>query len=438
MGSASIMPTRSSPSTAGCGGASPSPPRRAPPSTTPLPPATRRRNGRSPRRLRSSWSPSAQLVAAIERGPHRAGVALVRAILGQPGGPRRTRSDGERAMLRLIRAAGLPTPLTNHPVAGFDADFFWPEVGLIVEVDGGDFHRTAPGVRTRPSPRHRPHGCRPRGAPGERTAARSGAALHRRRHRPGVRPPQPGPRIASEEPHASPAHERRRDRGRRPAGAAARPARGRRDRAGRDRPGRQPLGDGPVDHHPAAAVGAGGGFRRRHGRVRHRRDAGGLRAAGQPRAGRGVRGRAGRVRHQPRLEPGRRHHLLGDGGGGARGDRARPARDRGVAAVERARARLQGGHGVRLRGRGDVHRPPGGGARDRAAARRHAAQRQRPRPAPERRRGGEAGQARLPGRALARRRDRRHGGCTGSTGTRATSATRPGPTWPRWRRARSR
>ncbi len=82
-----------------------------------------------------------QLLAAIERGQHRAGVAQVRAILGQPGGPRRTRSDGERAMLRLIRAAKLPTPLTNHPVEGFDADFFWPEVGLIVEVDGGDFHR---------------------------------------------------------------------------------------------------------------------------------------------------------------------------------------------------------------------------------------------------------------------------------------------------------
>jgi very-short-patch-repair endonuclease len=47
-------------------------------------------------------------------------------------------------MLRLLRAAGLPTPLTNHRVAGFDADFFWPEVGLIVEVDGGDFHRPRP------------------------------------------------------------------------------------------------------------------------------------------------------------------------------------------------------------------------------------------------------------------------------------------------------
>jgi very-short-patch-repair endonuclease len=86
----------------------------------------------------------AQLTAAMKRAPHRAGVARVRAILGQPGGPRRTRSGGERAMLRLIRAARLPVPLTNHPVEGYDADFFWPEVGLIVEVDGGDFHRPRP------------------------------------------------------------------------------------------------------------------------------------------------------------------------------------------------------------------------------------------------------------------------------------------------------
>lgn len=85
-----------------------------------------------------------QLRAACDRAPHRAGVPLVRAILGQPAGPRRTRSGGERAMLRLIRAAGLPVPLTNHPVEGFNADFFWPEVGLIVEVDGGDFHRARP------------------------------------------------------------------------------------------------------------------------------------------------------------------------------------------------------------------------------------------------------------------------------------------------------
>jgi very-short-patch-repair endonuclease/predicted transcriptional regulator of viral defense system len=81
-----------------------------------------------------------RILAAIERAPNHAGVALLRAILGQAGGPRRTRSGGERAMLKLIRAAGLPAPRTNVAIAGFTADFVWPEERLIVEVDGYPFH----------------------------------------------------------------------------------------------------------------------------------------------------------------------------------------------------------------------------------------------------------------------------------------------------------
>jgi very-short-patch-repair endonuclease len=80
------------------------------------------------------------ILAAIERAGHPPGVAAVRAILGQPGGPRRTRSGGERAMLDLIRAAGLPAPRTDVVIAGFTADFVWPEERLIVEVDGYPFH----------------------------------------------------------------------------------------------------------------------------------------------------------------------------------------------------------------------------------------------------------------------------------------------------------
>jgi very-short-patch-repair endonuclease len=81
-----------------------------------------------------------QLRTACDRALNRAGVASVRAIMGQPGGASRTRSGGERAMLRLIRAAGLPAPLTNHPVEGFSADFCWPDQRVIVELDGHPFH----------------------------------------------------------------------------------------------------------------------------------------------------------------------------------------------------------------------------------------------------------------------------------------------------------
>jgi very-short-patch-repair endonuclease len=80
------------------------------------------------------------ILAAAGRAPNRAGVARVRAILGQPGGPRRTRSGGERVLLRLIRAAGLPVPATDVPLLGFTADFFWPEQRLIVELDSYPAH----------------------------------------------------------------------------------------------------------------------------------------------------------------------------------------------------------------------------------------------------------------------------------------------------------
>jgi very-short-patch-repair endonuclease len=81
-----------------------------------------------------------QLRGAIERVPNRAGVAVVRSILKQEGGPSRTRSGAERALLRLIRGARLPPPRTNYPVAGFTADFCWPQERLIVEVDGYPYH----------------------------------------------------------------------------------------------------------------------------------------------------------------------------------------------------------------------------------------------------------------------------------------------------------
>jgi very-short-patch-repair endonuclease len=82
----------------------------------------------------------AQILAAIEHAPNRAGVALVRSILGQPGGPRRTRSGGERALLGLIRAARLPVPATNVPLLGFTADYLWAEQRLIVELDSYPAH----------------------------------------------------------------------------------------------------------------------------------------------------------------------------------------------------------------------------------------------------------------------------------------------------------
>lgn len=81
-----------------------------------------------------------QIEQAIERCPTRRGVKRVRALLNQDGGARRTRSWGERRLLSLVRQAGLPVPLTNRLLYGFQVDAIWPEHRLVVEVDSWRFH----------------------------------------------------------------------------------------------------------------------------------------------------------------------------------------------------------------------------------------------------------------------------------------------------------
>jgi very-short-patch-repair endonuclease len=55
---------------------------------------------------------------------------------------RLTASELERMFLPIVRRAGLPLPLTGQTVNGFEVDFFWPELRLVVETDGLRYHRT--------------------------------------------------------------------------------------------------------------------------------------------------------------------------------------------------------------------------------------------------------------------------------------------------------
>ncbi len=67
-------------------------------------------------------------------------------------------SDTELEVLfRPIAArAGLPTPLTKETVNGFEVDFYWPDLGLVVETDGWRYHRTA-SAQTRDALRDQTH-----------------------------------------------------------------------------------------------------------------------------------------------------------------------------------------------------------------------------------------------------------------------------------------
>ena len=82
--------------------------------------------------------------ACARRG--RRGIAIMRELLEERGpGDAVTESVLEADVLRLIREAGLPEPVCQHPVPWSDAtpgrvDFAYPEQRVIVEADGRRWH----------------------------------------------------------------------------------------------------------------------------------------------------------------------------------------------------------------------------------------------------------------------------------------------------------
>jgi very-short-patch-repair endonuclease len=72
---------------------------------------------------------------------HQRGVPMVRRLLDRRVF-RLTDSELERRFLRLAATMGLPLPETGARLNGYRVDFFWPELGLVVETDGLRYHRT--------------------------------------------------------------------------------------------------------------------------------------------------------------------------------------------------------------------------------------------------------------------------------------------------------
>jgi hypothetical protein len=69
----------------------------------------------------------------------------------------RLSDTGLEVLFRPIAArAGLPVPLTKEMVNGFEVDFHWPGLGLVVETDGWRYHRTA-SAQTRDALRDQTH-----------------------------------------------------------------------------------------------------------------------------------------------------------------------------------------------------------------------------------------------------------------------------------------
>ena len=82
-----------------------------------------------------------ELRAAVEGMPKRAGRRALRETLDRATFSF-TRSELERAFIPLALRAGLSRPETCVEVEGYEVDFWWPELGLVVETDGLTYHRT--------------------------------------------------------------------------------------------------------------------------------------------------------------------------------------------------------------------------------------------------------------------------------------------------------
>jgi very-short-patch-repair endonuclease len=82
-----------------------------------------------------------RLLSWLKVLPSRPGVAILRRTLARHTF-RLTDSELERLFIPFAIDAGLPVPLTRQIVNGYRVDFWWADLGLVVETDGLTYHRT--------------------------------------------------------------------------------------------------------------------------------------------------------------------------------------------------------------------------------------------------------------------------------------------------------
>lgn len=96
-----------------------------------------------------------RLRSALDELPRRPGIRALRELLDRRTF-RLTDSQLERRFLPLVHRVGLPAPETACYVSGFKVDFYWPDLGLVVETDGLRYHRT-PGQQASDRVRDQAH-----------------------------------------------------------------------------------------------------------------------------------------------------------------------------------------------------------------------------------------------------------------------------------------
>jgi very-short-patch-repair endonuclease len=83
-----------------------------------------------------------RLRRALDAEPKRPGIGRLKQILDAQTFSRAANAL-ERRFLAIVRDAGLPVPATQRRLGPHRVDFFWPELGFVVETDGFRHHRTA-------------------------------------------------------------------------------------------------------------------------------------------------------------------------------------------------------------------------------------------------------------------------------------------------------
>lgn len=96
-----------------------------------------------------------QLRSVLEERAPRRGVPALRKVLDKHTFTL-TESELERLFLPIARSAGLSLPATGRRMNGFKVDFFWRDIGLVVETDGLVYHRT-PAAQARDRLRDQAH-----------------------------------------------------------------------------------------------------------------------------------------------------------------------------------------------------------------------------------------------------------------------------------------
>lgn len=79
------------------------------------------------------------LETMLLRHPYREGHPKLRDLL-DTADPAFTRSEAEARFLALLRKGDVPRPRANAVVNGLEVDFFWPDRGVVAEVDGFAYH----------------------------------------------------------------------------------------------------------------------------------------------------------------------------------------------------------------------------------------------------------------------------------------------------------